>query len=51
MSTDYRAGLERALAALRKEKLKHSILAPEYFALVHVYEELREELGTREEAK
>lgn len=45
---EYRAGLERALDAVRKEKLKHSIIEPAYFALVKVYDELREELETRE---
>ncbi|MBI5247033.1 MAG: hypothetical protein HY923_07605 [Elusimicrobia bacterium] len=47
-STEYRAGLERAMDALKKEKQKHSVIAPAYFALVKVYDELREELETRE---
>lgn len=50
-STDYRAGLERALDALKKEKQKHSVIAPAYFALVKVYDELREELETREKTQ
>lgn len=48
---EYRAGLERALDAVRKEKQKHSIIAPAYFALVKVYDELREELETREKTQ
>lgn len=37
--------------ALRKEKLKHSVIAPAYFALAKVCEELREELVTREKTQ
>lgn len=50
-SPEYRAGLERAMDALRKEKQKHSVITPAYFALAKVCDELREEMMTREESK
>lgn len=48
---EYRAGLERAMDALRKEKQKHSVITPAYFALAKVCEELTEELETREKTQ
>lgn len=48
---EYRAGLEKALDALQKEKLKHSVIAPAYFALAKVCDALREELETREKTQ
>lgn len=48
---EYRAGLERAMAAVWKEKQKHSVITPVYFALAKVWDELRREMTTREESK
>ena len=50
-TSEYRAGLERALAAVWKEKQKHSVISPEYFALAKVWIELDEAMRPREESK
>lgn len=48
---EYRAGLEKAMAAVWTEKQKHSVITPAYFALAKVWEELRREMMTREGSK
>lgn len=48
---EYRAGLEKAMAAVWTEKQKHSVITPAYFALAKVWEELRREMSSREESK
>ncbi len=40
---EYRAGLELAMAVVWKEKQKHSVITPAYFALAKVWDELKRE--------
>ena len=50
-NTNDRLELELALENIRREKLKHSVISPAYFALVKQCDELKSRLNAQGDSK